>query len=89
MAFSSAISGKSVEGKFRVHWGTWTSGGTTATGDVNTGLRRVVRMMLTAKGAAIVADAPTINETFPIAGSAITIIFTAATSGYWIAWGYI
>ena len=86
MAFSSAISGKSVEGKFRVHWGTWTSSDTTATGDVNTGLRIVNRMTLTVNGAATAAS---VAETFPIAGSAVTINFTAAADGYWIAWGYI
>lgn len=86
MAFSATKKGETVFGDKRVTFGTWTGGGTTG-GDINTGLHHVESMMLTAAGAAIVADAPTINEMFPCSGSAVTIICTSDTNGYWMAFG--
>ena len=86
MAFSATKTGESVFGNKRVTYGTWDGGGDTG-GDINTGLRIVDFMTLTAAGALIVADAPTINETFPVAGDAVTIIVTSDTDGYWIAYG--
>jgi hypothetical protein len=86
MAFSASKTAESVFGNFRVTYGTWTGGGDTG-GNINTGLRLVNFMQLTAKGSSIVADAPTINETFPVDGSAVTIIVTSNTDGYWIAYG--
>ncbi len=86
MAFSATKTGESVFGNFRVTYGTWDGGGDTG-GDINTGLRLVNFMQLTPKGSSIVADAPTINETFPVAGTAVTIIVTSDTDGYWIAYG--
>lgn len=87
MAMTSAKTSESVFGNLRMTYGTWTAGGDTG-GDINTGLHQCVAMYLTARGSSIVADAPTINETFPCDGSAITIITTSNTSGYWIAFGY-
>ena len=86
MAFSATKTGETVFGDKRVTFGTWTGGGDTG-GNIDTGLHHVDHMQLTAAGAAIVADAPTINETFPIAGSAITIICTSNKDGYWMAFG--
>ena len=86
MAFSATKTGESVFGNKRVTYGTWDGGGDTG-GNINTGLRIVDFMTLTAAGALIVADAPTINETFPVAGDAVTIIVTSDTDGYWIAYG--
>jgi hypothetical protein len=86
MAFSATKTGESVFGNFRVTYGTWTGGGD-AGGNIDTGLRLVNFMSLTAAGALIVADAPTINETFPVAGTAVTIIITNNTDGYWLAYG--
>ena len=86
MAFSATKTGESVFGNKRVTYGTWDGGGDTG-GNINTGLRIVDFMTLTAAGALIVADAPTINETFPVAGTAVTIIVTSDTDGYWIAYG--
>jgi hypothetical protein len=64
------------------------SGGDTG-GNIDTGLHHVEMMMLTATGGSIVADAPTVNEDLAsaIAGSAVTIICTANSSGYWMAFG--
>jgi len=86
MAFSAAKTGETVFGDKRVTFGTWDGGGETG-GNINTGLHHVEMMMLTAAGSAIVADAPTINETFPCDGSAITIICTSDKDGYWMAFG--
>ena len=87
MAFSATKVGETVFGNLRVTYGTW-DGGSTTGGNINTGLHQVVSMQLTANGSSIVADAPTINETFPCDGSAVTIIVTNDTNGYWIAYGY-
>ena len=43
--------------------------------------------MATAVGSSIVADAPTVNETFPTSDGTITLIFTSGTKGNWIAIG--
>ena len=85
MAFASTVSGSTVFGDLRVVYGTWTTD--TTTGDINTGLDKVLTMSITAAGTNIVADAPTINETFPCAGSAVTIICTSGKVGYWVAYG--
>lgn len=92
MAFSATKVGETVFGNLRVTYGYWTAGGDTG-GDINTGLHRCVHMQLTAGGSSIVADAPTINETNLAAGkavdgSAVTIITTSNTSGFWMAYGY-
>lgn len=86
MAMTSAKVGETVIGNFRVTYGTWTAGGDTG-GNINTGLRLCNIMLLTASGGSIVADAPTVNETLPYNGAAITIITTSNTSGYWMAFG--
>lgn len=87
MAFSASKTGEHVVGDLRMTRGTYTGGGTTG-GKINTELHQVVDMHLTPKGASIVADAPTINETFPCDGSAVTVIITNNTDGYWTAFGY-
>jgi len=86
MAFSSTKVGESVFGDKRVTFGTWDGAGVT-TGDIDTGLHHADHIQLTAGGSSIVADAPTINETLPCAGSAVTIIFTSGTDGFWMAFG--
>lgn len=87
MAFSATKSGETVFGNMRVTYGTWDGGGETG-GNINTGLHQCVHMQLTAAGSSIVADAPTIDEDFPVDGSAVTIIVTSDTDGYWMAFGY-
>ena len=86
MAFTSAITGKTVFGNKRVHFGTWTTD--TTTGDIDTGLRSCEAFFMQINATSIVADAPTVNETFPVAGSAVTIIVTSGADGYWLAVGY-
>ena len=86
MAFTSTITGKTVMGNKRVHWGTWTTD--TTGGDVDTGLRSVESMVLQTTGNAVSADQGSINETLPADGSAITIVVTSGADGNWIAIGY-
>lgn len=88
MAFTATKTGEHVVGDLRMTCGTYISSGGDTGGNINTGLHQVVAMDLTASGSSIVADAPTINETFPCDGSAVTIITTANTAGYWQAYGY-
>lgn len=87
MALLSSKTGETVVGNMRCTYGTFTGNSTTG-GNINTGLHQCISMMLTARGSSIVADAPTINETFPVDGSAVTIVCTNNTDGYWIAFGY-
>lgn len=85
MALVSSVTGQTVVGDLRMTYGTFTND--TTGGDIDTGLTEVFTMQVTAAGSSIVADAPTINETFPVAGSAVTIITTSSKVGYWTAWG--
>lgn len=91
MAFTSTILGRSVWGDKRVHFGTYDTSSSDEGGDVDTGLARVEFMFLQGTGSAVTAAAPVINETFVkggIDGSAVTIVHTASSDGYWIAFGY-
>ncbi len=88
MAFASVMSGETVFGNLRVTHGTYLASAAGTGGDINTGMHQVVTMMLVASGSGIVAGAPTINETFPCDGTAVTIICTANTGGKWVAYGY-
>lgn len=88
MGFTSAISNKTVFGNKRVHFGTWTntSSAGTAGGNVNTGLRSCEMFLGVPGGAA--AQEFAVNETLPVAGSAVTIVTEANATGYWLAVGY-
>ena len=88
MAFTSAISTKTVFGNKRVHYGTFTTSSTDTGGDIDTGLRSCEAIFLQQMAAAVTADAPVVNETLPVAGSAVTIVTTASADGYWMAIGY-
>ena len=88
MAVTTAIHGKTVFGDKRVHFGISTLSGGATTEDIVTGLQQVYAMTLTGTGAAVVADAPTVDETLPLASGDVTIIATANTAMYWMAIGY-
>ena len=88
MAFSASKTGEHVVGDLRMTRGTYSNSGGSTGGDINTGLHQCVNLIPSAAGSSIVADAPTVNETFPCAGNAVTIITTANTAGYWTAFGY-
>ena len=85
MAFAAAVSYKTIFGNKRVHYGTF--GGSTG-GDINTGLRLVETLQLTNKGAGIDTGWAAVNESMPVAGSAVTIVHDSAATGYWVAIGY-
>lgn len=88
MAFTSDIVGRSVMGNKRIAWGTYTSASSSTGGDIVTGLELVESMQLTVKKNAIqVSGGPVIDETFPVAGSAVTIVTVADGVGYWFAIG--
>lgn len=88
MAFTSTITNKTVFGNKRRHTGTFLSNSSTAGGDINTGLRMCETISLVHKSSAVVASAPVVNETLPVAGTAVTIVTVANTAGYWEATGY-
>ena len=88
MAITITKLGEDIRGRMRCVWGKYVISGGATGGDITTGLQHVEYANVTAAGAAVVADAPTINETFPLAGGDITIIATADSSGYWEAYGY-
>lgn len=93
MAFTSAITGKSIQGDKVKTWGTFASSGGTAGGDIASGLSICEGMTLTQKGAAVTTGAPVINETFPVvktsaqSSAQITIVTDANVVGTWQAFG--
>ncbi|HBF43030.1 MAG TPA: hypothetical protein DDW42_05250 [Desulfobacteraceae bacterium] len=87
MAFSSAVTFKTVFGNKRVHRGTFDCA-SVATGDIDTGLRLCEGIDLTCKGSAVATNAPAINEDLPVDGSAVTIVADSSQGGYWMAMGY-
>jgi hypothetical protein len=44
-------------------------------------------MYLQPYGASVSTNAPVVNETLPVAGSAVTIVCDAAQTGQWTAYG--
>ena len=87
MADISTFVGRSVAGNECMTWGTYTDAGAGAGGDVNTRLRMCNKFFLQPYGAAVASNASVVNETFPVAGSAIAIVCDASQTGLWIAWG--
>ena len=87
MAFTSTITGSIPVGNKRMEWGTFASDSGSTGGDIATGLRICEQMFLQHTASAVVADAPSVNETLPVAGSAVTVVSTANADGYWLAFG--
>ena len=76
-----------VIGNMRLVFGRAAGSGTG--GEINTQLRECIGISLTAMKTSIVADAVTLNETLPCAGSAVTVIHTSGCSYvYFMAIGY-
>ena len=86
MAITVKKLGVNVFGNQRHVWGTAVLSGGGATDDITTGLHSVHSIQLTAYGSAIVADAPTVDETLPCGGD-VTIIGTANSGMIWDAFG--
>lgn len=88
MAFASAITIKGVMGNKKYAMGTFTNGSGDTGGDINTGLSVCQAIFLQSGGSAVIANAPVVNETLPVAGSAVTIVTTDNEDGTWLAFGY-
>jgi hypothetical protein len=88
MAFTSAITESTTFGNKKVTFGTFTTSSTDTGGDINTGLATCEFIKLNYSGASAGATCPMVNETLPIAGSAVTIVHAASADGYWWAFGY-
>lgn len=87
MAFASAITGRLVAGNKMVTYGTFTNAGGDVGGDVDTGLHSCEFITLQHKKSAVIGNAPVVNETFPVAGSAVSIVTDDGEDGYWMASG--
>ena len=87
MAFSSAVTYKTVFGNKRVHYGTF-SGASVTGGSINTGLRSCEHISLLVKSSAVAANAPVVNEDLPVDGSAVTVVHDSSAAGYWMGLGY-
>lgn len=88
MAFTSSISQRPIAvGNRRMSMGAY-SCASVATGDIDTGLRTCQHISLTQVSSAVTSTAPVVDETLPVAGSAVTIVTASSAAGNWIAWGY-
>jgi hypothetical protein len=89
MAFTVAVQQRPIAfgGSKRIAKGTFVNTSGDTGGDIDTGLRICETMILQHTGAAVVTDAPSVNETMPCDGSEVTIVTVADTSGDWIAIG--
>ncbi len=88
MTFANAIVGRNIEGNKRVTWGTYTNTNSGTGGDIDTGLIVCESIQFSVKSNAAVVSVPGLNETLPVAGSAVTIVTAADEVGYWRAMGY-
>ena len=88
MAFSYTVDSRVMIGNRKIHSGTATVTDATVSGDINTGLNICESMMLTHKGSAVETDVGVVNETFPVAGGAVTVVMNASDTVYWQAIGY-
>ena len=87
MAFASALVGRDVWGSKCVTWGTFTNGGGETGGDIDTKLHMCEAIFLQYGKSAVIANAPVVNETLPIAGSAVTVVNDDGEDGTWLAIG--
>lgn len=76
-----------VDGKFRAVRGSYLSAGGATGGDIVTGLNQVWEMILEPTGASVQANAPVVNETFPVQGGTVTIVTDADVGGRFRAVG--
>lgn len=88
MAFASTITHLSVMGNKRVNYGTYANGTGDTGGDIDTGMAICESLVLQPSGGTVIATAPTVNETLPVGGNAVTVITADGEDGYWVATGY-
>jgi hypothetical protein len=87
MADISTFVGETVMGNERMTWGTYSDAAPAGGGDINTRLRLCTKIVLQPYGSAVATNASVVNETLPVAGSAVTIVCDNSQTGMWIAWG--
>jgi len=88
MAFASAITYYGVRGNKKFRTGTYTNGTGETGGDVDTGLTVCTDFVIIPGGGTVNTNAPTVNETLPVAGNAVTIVTDDNADGFWEAQGY-
>jgi hypothetical protein len=88
MAFESSVGGQAVEGNLRITYGTYTNGSGDTGGDIDTGLPVCDFIMLQPGGSSAIATASVVNETLPVAGSAVTVVTADNEDGTWFAFGH-
>ena len=88
MAFAYAITKKGVIGDMQYVIGTFTNAGGDTGGDIVTGLKRVEAVQLQHTGAAVAANAPSVNETLPLDGGDVTIVTDDDADGTFFITGY-
>jgi len=87
MSITATLVGRSILGDKALTYGTYTDSGTGTEDDIDTKLHRCEMIILQPYGTSAATDAPAVNETLPVAGSAVTVITKASQSGIWIAIG--
>jgi hypothetical protein len=89
MAFTVTIIDQYYAGDKKVVVGKWATDTTTGELDLSAYFDGKINFIaLTMKDSSAVADAPTVNETFPLdSATAITLLFTSAKAGYFRAEG--
>jgi hypothetical protein len=86
MAFTPVIVSHHVFGDKRIVIGTFASDGGSTGGDIVTPLHHCEGLILTPKTSAPALECA-VNETFPVAGAAVTIVTSANVEGYFMAIG--
>jgi len=74
-------------GNFKAVIGTYTDSGAGTADDIDTGLALCYGVFFVEKASGVTDNAPSINETFPCNGHAVTMICDAGQTGYFIAAG--
>lgn len=87
MAFTYTVNEQQNVGKTRIVTGKWTVTAGTSTGDIDTGLGRVLYASASTYRSAVVSAEPVFNETFPFINGPITLLCTSGTTGGWTAIG--
>lgn len=87
MAFAISSIKRGVIGDMKYVKGVYTSTSSSTGGDITTGLSHVDDIYLQSKGSSVIADAPVINETMPLASGDVTIVTAANEVGTFFAMG--
>jgi len=87
MAFTSVVTHKSVAGDVCITYGTYASTDGATGGNINTNTDRCLFIKLQPLGESAQLLSPSIDETVPCDGKAVTVVTNANESGIWIAIG--